>query len=271
MKKPNLKQEDLVEGFKKIGLESGDSLIVHSSLKSLGLVKGGADTVLDALMEVIGPKGNLMFPTFNYSTPLPKPHYDPVETPCRTGAIPEIGRKRAGAIRSLHPTHSVAILGAEAEKLTENHLNGRAFGIRSPIDRLAMEKDGKILLLGVGHTANSTIHVAEEYAKIPKVSSYDPLPFLKVCLPDGRILKHQLDTSCSCSAAFGAAEFALRQWGEIHDTRIGSSLIQLMHGKHLIKRVNEMLRKKADILLCTNPSCKPCRGARQALRNQGRL
>ncbi len=260
----------LVAAFREIGLVSGDGVIVHSACSSLGAVEGGADAVIDALLEAVGPKGNLMLPTFNYTRPLPEPYYDPAETPGRTGILSEIGRQRPGALRSLHPTHSVAVIGPEAERLTRDHLACRAFGMGSPIDRMAA-MDGKVLLIGVGQIANSTIHIAEEYAGIPKVSWYDPLPKAKVRLPDGRVIEHTLDSSCSCSAAFGGAEGALRRYGEIRDLRAGNGSLQLMRGSDVIRRVRSLLTEKADSLLCTAPGCKPCSGARALLRQRGRL
>ena len=259
--------ESLSHSFRELGLVSGDSLILHSSLGSLGWVNGGPEAVIQALLEVVGFKGNLMLPTFNYTRPLPEPYFDPAATPGRTGIIPEAGRKWPGAVRSLHPTHSVAVIGPDAELLTKDHLACRAFGMGSPIDRLA-QMGGKVLLLGVGHVSNSAVHVGEEYAGTPKVSWYDKLPMIKIRLPDGSIIRHQCDTSPSCSSAFGAAECALRRKGQIRDARIGRSKLQLMDGSQVIERVQEMIQEKPDVLLCTWPGCKPCSGARENLRCQ---
>jgi len=262
---------DLTSAFREIGLQQGDSLIIHSSLGSLGHMERGADGVIDALLEAIGPSGNLMLPTFNYNRPLPEPYYDPKNTPCRAGIIPETGRKRQGAIRSLHPTHSVAVIGPDAKRLTDEHLRGRAFGKNSPIDRL-VKAGGKVLLLGVAHTSNSTVHIGEEYADIPKCSWYgQSLPMAKVLMPDGKIIEHQLDTSPSCSTAFNAVEYCLRQHSEINDLRIGAAKIQLVSGEAVVRRVAEMIDQKADILLCRWAGCKPCAGARKLLKEAGRI
>ena len=260
----------LIAAFNEIGLQKADSLILHSSLSSLGHVERGADGVIDALLAVIGPAGNLMLPTFNYTRPLPEPYYDPQNTPGRTGIIPETGRKRPEAVRSLHPTHSVAVIGPGARQLTDGHLQTRALGRNSPVDRLA-KAGGKVLLLGVAHISNSAIHIGEEYADIPKSSWYEPLPIIKVLLPDGKIIEHQLDTSPSCSAAFNAVEYPLRQHNEINDLRIGAAKIQLVSGAAVVRRVKEMIEKKADILLCRWDGCKPCAGARKLLQAAGRI
>lgn len=261
-------KQQLIDVFRKGGLSAGDSVIIHSSFRSLGAVDGGPETVIDALLAVIGRDGNLMLPTFNYSSPAPEPYYNPVQTPCRTGVIPEIGWHHPGAVRSLHPTHSVAVIGPRAEELTRDHLSGRTFGIGSPIDRLA-EMGGKVLLVGVGHVANTTIHVGEEHAGVPKAPWTDKPVAVNVLMPGGTIRKHLLDTSSSCSAAFGAVEGRLRRYGEIRDMRLGGCLIQLIRGRDVIRRTCELIREQPDILLCRWQDCKPCVGARRHLDRDG--
>ncbi|MCX5660873.1 MAG: AAC(3) family N-acetyltransferase [Planctomycetota bacterium] len=269
---PTVTQAQIEAALRELGLSTGDSVIVHSSLSSFGRVEGGADSVVGAVLSAIGPKGNLMLPTFNYTRPIPLPYFDPAVTPGHTGAVPEAGRKRPNAVRSLHPSHSVAVIGPDAVALTQDHLKVRAFGIGSPIDRLA-QLGGKVLLLGVTHTSNSLLHIAEEYAKVPKVSVYpDPLPLFKIRMPDGKIIEHQIDSSSSCSLAFGGAEYILRRHGEVRDLRgLGKCNMQLMSGQAVLRRVGEILSEKPDVLLCTFPGCRPCAGARGRLREQGRL
>lgn len=261
---PDLSLVDLVTAFRDSGVVEGDNLIVHSSYKSLGRVVGGPETVINALLESIGSRGNLMLPAFNYTRPMPEPYFDPANTPCRTGIIPELGRKRPEAVRSMSPTHSVSVIGPNAEELACDHLRCRTFGVGSPIDRLA-KMGGKILLIGVGNDANSTIHIGEEYAGTPKAHWTDSVPVARVLMPDGSIIEHEVDTSSSCSAAFGAVDYVLRRNGEIGDLRVGGCRFQMMRSQDVIRRVCEMISEKQDILLCTWNGCKPCTGARHSL------
>jgi aminoglycoside 3-N-acetyltransferase len=255
-------QARLVAAFREIGLESGDRLVVHSSLRGLGWIDGGPDAVLDALLEVIGPGGTLMLPTFNYTRPPLEGIFDPAETPCRTGRLPETARKRPNALRSLNPAHSFAAIGPEADALTRGHLETRAFGIGSPLDRLAA-RGGKVLLLGVGQVANSTIHVAEEHAGIPKGAWYDEQPRIPVRMPDGTLRTHQLDTSTSCSLAFGGAEGVLRRQKAIRDGMVNACFLQLMRGADVITHVAALLREAPDILRCTRAGCRCCAEGRR--------
>jgi aminoglycoside 3-N-acetyltransferase len=260
--------KDLVKAFREMGLEPGDSFIVHSSYKSLGPVEGGPDAVIDALIEAVGPGGNAAFPTFNYTQNIAWPHFDPAVVPCRTGVIPESSRKRPNAVRSLHPTHSMTVIGPDAVELTKDHMSFRTVGPGSPIDRLA-KMGGKVLLLGVGHTTNTIIHLGEEYAEVPKESWSEGPSFAKVLMPDGSIRMHEVDTSTSCSQNFGQVGDYMRRFGEIMDGRAGDAQLQLMLGTDVVKRVCEIIADRPDALLCDNPNCRPCTGARRNLRNAG--
>lgn len=259
----------LVEAFSGLGISRGDSVIVHSSLRSLGRMERGADGVLDALLEAIGPRGNLVLPTFNYTLPAGESFFDPATTPCRTGIIPETGRKRPGALRSLDPTHSVTVLGPDAGCLVSDHLEKRTFGPGSPLDRL-VEMGGKILLLGVTQTSNSTIHVGEERAGSPKEVLYSAdLPRrMAVRLPDGTLAEKELDPSPSCSVAFNALEYPLRRRGEIADQSVGATSLYLVPGAAVIRAVEELLSGKPDILLCRRPGCRPCSRSREIIASR---
>jgi len=259
-----LTRHDLTQTFRSLGLKYGDSLIVHSSMRSLGPTDGGAATVLDALLEVVGPNGNLMLPAFNYRLEPENPIFEPESTKALTGAVVEVGRKRSEAVRSLSPTHSVAVIGPDAEELTRDHLSTRAFGVGSPLDRLA-QRGGKVLLIGVHQTSNSTIHVAEEHANIPKAGRLDPMPRLKVRLSDGSVTEHQTDTSPSCSSAFEAAALPLRLASAISDVRLGTCHMQLMSGIKVIELIKNLLTENPTALLCSNSACSVCDGTRRNL------
>ncbi|MCD4698955.1 MAG: AAC(3) family N-acetyltransferase [Phycisphaerae bacterium] len=265
--KPPLICEDVVQAFRQVGLSAGDSLVVHSSFRSIGSVDGGPETVIRALLDVIGSEGNLMFPTFNDPSTA-QPYFDPDKTPSRTGIIPEMGRNWPGAVRSLHPTHSVAVVGPDAEALTRGHLDCRAVGRGSPLDRLA-KMGGKILMIGVANNSNTTIHVGEEYAGAMKVLPFFKVPSIEVRLPDGSIITHPLDTSPSCSVAFGAIDYPLRRKGWLADGRVGGANLLLMRGSDVIETVCEMIKDKPDVLLCTRDDCRTCSKSRQSLRAAG--
>ena len=91
-------KEIIINGLKELGLKQGDTVLVHSSLSSFGYVDGGADTVIDALLETVGKEGTVLVPTLTGSEHLSAenpPVFDVRNTPCWTGKIPETFRKRA--------------------------------------------------------------------------------------------------------------------------------------------------------------------------------
>ncbi len=150
----------------KLDLSAGHVVLVHSALSRFGWVQGGAEAVIDALLMVVGASGTVLMPTLT-GEPTHDPEHPPVfdveRTPCWTGRIPETFRQRPAAVRSVHPTHSVAALGALAEELTQAHIHSvTPCDDLSPYGKLAHRDDGYILLLGVGHEANTTLHHVEE-------------------------------------------------------------------------------------------------------------
>jgi aminoglycoside 3-N-acetyltransferase len=164
-------KEDIKVGLRKLGLKKGDSVGVHSSLRSFGHVEGGADTVIDALLETVGKKGNVVMSTHsaNLNKDQRSPEeiamgvswllkilpYDPEKTPVTTGIIPETFRRRKDVVRGSHPSHSVAAFGPKAKELSEGW------------HRL-LEMDGYILLIGVGLDRCSAMHLAEKRVRFPE-------------------------------------------------------------------------------------------------------
>jgi len=160
--KPIVTKELLIEALRTIGLRPGDAVQVHSSLSALGYVAGGAETVVDALLEAVGPAGTVMMPTFNHGS---CDIFDPWHSPSINGAITEALRLRPEAKRSRHPTHPYAAIGRLAEWLTQGSALGLTFGPDCPLGRLA-QVDGKILLLGVGMRGRSPGRIASAIWKV---------------------------------------------------------------------------------------------------------
>lgn len=179
-------KDDLKEGFTKLGLKEGDNVIVHTSLSSLGFVCGGAQIVIEALLETVKESGTIMMPTQSWKNLDPEagvhweepkewwqkirdnwPAYDKDITPTNTmGAVAEMFRKWPGAKRSTHPARSFAAKGLNAEYLIKDHDLYDIFGEESPIGKL-YTLNGKVLLIGVGYDKNTSIHLADVRANYP--------------------------------------------------------------------------------------------------------
>jgi len=152
-----LTRRSLRAGLRELGVRRGMDLMVHSSLASLGPVIGGADAVIDALLDTIGPSGTLMMPSFNHER---AQVFDINTTPTNNGEIPDTFWRRPGVARSVHTTHSLAARGPKARRWTGGHLDTLWMGPESPLGRL-IHDGGYLLLLGVGHNSNTSYHVAE--------------------------------------------------------------------------------------------------------------
>jgi aminoglycoside 3-N-acetyltransferase len=155
-----LKFDNLVAAFRATGLESGDTLLVHSSYKSLGGVDGGPQTVIDALLAVLGTAGTLIMPTFNFDFCKGEP-WDTRITPSHMGAITNMVREHPEARRVFHPIYSFAVLGKGAEFLTRERYKS-SYERKSLFGKLR-ELDGKIMIVGLSYTNSMTFfHHVEE-------------------------------------------------------------------------------------------------------------
>jgi aminoglycoside 3-N-acetyltransferase len=169
-----------------LGVEPGSVLLVHSSLAALGWVAGGEQAVVLALQEALGETGTLVMPSMSAQLSEPShwsqpavpeawwdeiraqlPAFDPHRTPTREmGAIADCFRTQPGVLRSGHPQASFAAWGRHAARVVAEHSLTSPLGEGSPLARL-YELDASVLLLGVGHGRNSSLHLAEDRATWP--------------------------------------------------------------------------------------------------------
>ena len=175
--------ETISTGLRDLGLRGGQTVVVHASMRSMGWVCGGADTVIQALTHELGPQGTLVMPAHSAGLsepsgwqrpPIPPdwwplvretmPAFDRQRTPTRCmGAIAELFRTLPGSLRSDHPTSSVAAAGPRAAEIVRLHSLEDPMGLASPWATL-YELGALVLLLGVGHERNTALHLAERKA-----------------------------------------------------------------------------------------------------------
>lgn len=173
-------RDSLAGDLQRLGLKSGMTVLVHSSLKSLGWVSGGPVAAIQALLEVLGEEGTLVMPAHTgdnsdparwENPPVPvswqqvirdtSPGFDSRITPTRgMGAIAELFRTWPGVLRSDHPTVSFAAKGKNAETIVRGHELNNSLGETSPLARV-YDLGGFVLLLGVGYDRNTSFHLAE--------------------------------------------------------------------------------------------------------------
>jgi aminoglycoside 3-N-acetyltransferase len=145
--------ENLVDGFRELGVAEGDTLLVHSSYKSLGEVDGGPETVVRALEAALGAEGTLIMPTFNFDFTKGQA-WDVRKTRSKMGALTEIVRIDPRAKRVFHPFYSFAILGRHAEML--GGLRYKSAYERNSVFGKLRDLDGKIMVIGLSYNDSMT-------------------------------------------------------------------------------------------------------------------
>ncbi|WP_180977547.1 AAC(3) family N-acetyltransferase [Janthinobacterium sp. ROICE36] len=167
---PHVTRTGLAAGLARLGIAQGDTLFIHSSLKSLGYVEGGALAVIGALQDAVGPQGTLLLPTYylpggtlRATCAMPDYVFDPRRHGTHMGRLPEAFLAGAGVRRSIHPTHSVSAWGRHAADLTEAHHRAPSiFGMGSPWQRFIGCEHAKVLGLGISMGPVTFYHALED-------------------------------------------------------------------------------------------------------------
>lgn len=180
-----LNRETMANDLAALGVRPGGVLLVHSALRALGPAHD-AETVVQALLAALGPRGTLLMPALSYASVGPaQPVFDARRTPSCVGGLTEHFRARPGTLRSLHPTHSVCGVGPRAAALLHDHeRDATPCGLNSPFARLPHE-GGQILFLGCGLRPNTSMHAVEEHAAPPYL--YGPPVDYQMIRADGSV------------------------------------------------------------------------------------
>ncbi|HOK80346.1 MAG TPA: AAC(3) family N-acetyltransferase [bacterium] len=230
-------KNDIVSGLRKLGLKKGDIVLVHSSLSSLGKVEGGPETVIQALVEVVGRTGTIMMPY-----------------PLGNATIAKVFSSMKGVIKSIHPTHSVSALGAKAEYLTRDHDKmPTACGKGTPFGKL-VDLGGYILLIGVDQDRNTTLHTAEDYADLPYLSEKE----FKYVDANGIEKTIVLKRFPGPHRNFIGMDRIFLAKKIMKIERIGNAMVRLIDAKKMIKVCLDELKNNPAAFLCENPNCADC-------------
>lgn len=190
--------ESIVDDLRSLGIESGETLFVHSSTSALGWVCGGPQAVCEGLRQAITEAGTVVVPTFTgqytdpsmwEAPPVPddweeqirarRPAFRPAVSPARSvGSVPNVFRTFPDAVRSRHPLHSFAAWGDDAEAIVADHPYDYGFGDGSPLAKL-YDRDASVLMLGTDHSTNTSLHLAESRADYPKETTYTDVPIIE--------------------------------------------------------------------------------------------
>lgn len=186
-----VKEEAIRKGLTDVGLSGGEVVLVHSALRAFGHVEGGADAVIEALLETVGAAGTVVVPTFTWGPfhDAERVVLDLVNTPVKdeVGIIPETFRTRPEAKRSTHICHSVAAIGPHTDAVMGEGVS--SFGAGSTFHQL-YELDAWCLFLGATFGSCTELHAVEEYMQVP-YRYYRDFSGSTVILADGTEIESQ--------------------------------------------------------------------------------
>ena len=239
--KPITKNE-IVNALHSVDLTKGHTVMVHTALSKMGYVCGGAQTVIEALIEVVGEDGTIMMPTQSWKNLDPEdgvhwtvpeeywqiirdnwPAYDKRITPTNTmGAVAEAFRQWPGTLRSDHPARSVAAWGKHAEYLK------------------LYELDGEVLLIGVGYDKNTSLHLADVRADYP--GKHNSIEHSAIMESDKRVWK-EYETLFVDGEDFDRIGEAFEQSNAVNKAMIGNAELRLMNQKRLVDFAVDWIQK----------------------------
>lgn len=236
-----------------MNIDSEGTIIIHSSMKSIGEVEGQADTVLDAFSEFM-KDGLLVFPTHTWAhINEEQPKFYVEETPTNIGILTELFRKRPDVIRSLHPTHSVAALGDGAEEFVAGDEQFNTPIARGSSWGKLLDREAKILLVGVDLTRNTFIHGIEEWVDIPNRLT-DHHEALVTVLPDGTEIQVPSRRHVShYSLYYWKVEKLLTEKGAIEYAQFGDAKVLVCDTVKLTKYISMMLEMDPDLFSDNEP------------------
>ena len=272
---------ELAADLARLGVSRGGCLVVHSSYRALAPVEEGPDAVVGALVDAVGPDGTVLVPTFTTDLtdprgwPVPPPpeerakilesmaEFDPARSlPHKMGAIATALWRAPGALRSVHPVTSWAALGPAAEALVRDHPIDAPEGPDGPVGR-AYALDALVLLLGVDHDANTTVHLAECLLDMPHLRELpDRFPARD---ESGRRCFLPVAKTTKCSDGFAKLGTQLEAAGVVRYGSIGRARAELVRSRDVVRVASELLARDPTALLCDDPACVHCPTSRGVL------
>ena len=242
--------------LRRLGVSRGGVLLVHTSFRAVRPVERGPLGLIEALREALGPEGTLVMPSWSGLDDEP---FDALTTPSADdlGIVAQTFWRLPGVRRSDH-FHAFAALGPHAAAITADPLPLPPHIPASPVGRVH-DLDGQVLLLGVGHSEDTTLHLAELIAGVPyRTPSYCTV------VENGRVTRIEYGENNHCCVRFSLADDWLRARGLQAEGRVGQAHARLIKSRDVVGVALEYLRK--DPLLFLHPAgagCEECDQARQ--------
>ncbi len=250
---PKIRAANIQQSLEALGVPKDNPVLVHSSLSSLGYVAGGPQTLLDGIIAHLGSQGTIVLPTHSWNLMNQGARiFDARETPSCVGALTEWFRKQPHALRSLHPTHSVAAIGPRAEEITQHHEDASTpCGQGTPYHRL-LEQDATLLFLGAPLDSNTSYHCCEALAGVPYLMQTETCGF-KLIDRHGKVHERRLALHQGGIARnLAGLNQALTQLNILKTTIVGKAPIRAIRGKPFMDHLFNALTQQPNCLLKEN-------------------
>lgn len=250
--------EQLIAELEALGVQRGDVLVVHTSFKAVGAVEHGPLGLIAALRAALGPNGTLVMPAMTDGESV----FDPARTPtCDMGITAELFWRQPDVLRSTHPGASFAAVGPLAARICAAQPLEPPHGPDSPIGRVH-DAGGQVLLLGVSHSENTAVHLAEAIASVPYSIAHPTVVEI-----DGVARSVPIVESDCCCQGFKQLDAWLRELGAQREGRIGDALARLCPARAVVDAAVERLRRDPLIFLCAlDAGCEECELARASIK-----
>ncbi|MEW6287614.1 MAG: AAC(3) family N-acetyltransferase [Chloroflexota bacterium] len=253
--------ETLTRQLLDLGVQPGSVLLVHTSFSKVKPVEGGPAGLIAALRAALGPNGTLVMPSMSYDDDHP---FDKSRSHCaEMGVVADTFWRLPGVLRSDN-NHAFAALGPHAERILAPHPIDFPHGLDSPVGRV-YELDGQVLLLGVGHGANTTIHLAESMAGV----RYRRDKYLTI-LKDGKPTRLEYREIDHCCRNFILAEGWLEERGLQRRGTVGNAEARLVRSRDVVTVVVERLKQNETTFLHPKGFDEECDDAWRSLEGSGR-
>jgi aminoglycoside 3-N-acetyltransferase-4 len=253
-----MQKRAIVDQLFVLGVEPGGVLLVHTSFRAVRPVEDGPTGLIEALRTALGPEGTLVMPSWTGDDDAP---FDPATTPAAVdlGVTADLFWRLPGVVRSDHP-FACAAVGPRAAEIVKTGLPLPPHTPASPVG-LVHNLDGQVLLLGVGHDADTSLHVAELLAGVP----YGVARHCTV-MRDGRAVRIDYRENDHCCQRFALADGWLRTRGLQQEGPVGQATARLLRVRDIVRlAVEELGRDTLLFLHVPEEGCAECDLARASV------
>lgn len=259
MSRHAFRESEIIDQLRTLGVAPGGVLLVHTSFRALRPIEGGPLGLIAALRSALGPNGTLVMPSWTGDDATP---FDPATMPASSdlGVTADLFWRQPGVVRSDH-AFACAAVGPKAEAIVKTALPLPPHTPGSPVGRVR-DHDGQVLLLGVGHDADTSLHVAELLAEVP----YGVPKHFTGRGGDGQPIRIDYRENDHCCQRFALADDWLRAHGLQAEGPVGHGTARLARSHDIVRLAVDALRREPLLFLHgAEEGCGECDEARASV------